>query len=434
MKVSGWGRYPWVDSEVLCPVSFSESERSIRTSGRTAVRGLGRSYGDSSLYRNILDSRYLDRYIEFDQNSGQLTCSAGISLDQIITTFLPRGWFLPVTPGTRYVTVGGAIASDVHGKNHHVDGTFCDHVDELQLLLGNGEVVTVSPDVNRDLFRATCGGMGLTGVILTARFKLRLIGSGNMVQRVIKTPDIEATLDAFEENVDASYSVAWIDCLAKGKALGRSLLMLGEHVKHGSLGKASGKGISIPCDMPSQLINPLSMKLFNSLYYYKAPRSGARNIVSLQSFFYPLDSLRNWNRLYGNRGFLQYQFVLPKSSGIKGITQMLERISRSGRGSFLAVLKVFGSANANLLSFPIEGYTLALDFKAEPAVFELLDQLDEIMLSHGGRLYLTKDSRMSKETFRAGYPERARFNQIRERHHALGKFVSNQSIRLGLDS
>ncbi|MCW8905835.1 MAG: FAD-binding oxidoreductase [Sedimenticola sp.] len=434
MKMSGWGRYPQIETEVVYPASFSDCSQRIRSADRVIARGLGRSYGDSSLYQNMLGSRYLDRYVAFDEESGLLTCSAGVSLDQIVSTFVPRGWFLPVTPGTRFVTIGGAIASDVHGKNHHVDGTFCDHVDRIDLLLGSGEVVTVTPDEKPDLFRATCGGMGLTGMILSASLKLRRIKSGEMEQTIIKTPDIEATLRAFEEASGASYSVAWIDCLARGKALGRSLLVLGEHAQKGSLNAKPGQGISIPCNMPSGLLNPLTVKLFNALYYNKVLHSGKKSIVSLHSFFYPLDSLQNWNRLYGRKGFVQYQFVLPKSSGLEGIKHMLERISHSGRGSFLAVLKVFGSANDNLLSFPMEGYTLALDFKVEPAVFSLLDELDRIMLDHGGRLYLTKDSRMSEETFKAGYPAWADFNEIRTRYQAIDKFVSGQSIRLGLNS
>lgn len=434
MKVSGWGGYPRIDSEVDYPTSVSGCIRQIQLPGSVIARGLGRSYGDSSLYESIQCSRYLDRFVEFNEATGAVTCSAGVSLDQIITTFLPRGWFLPVTPGTRFVTIGGAIASDVHGKNHHIDGTFCDYVDGLELLLGNGEVVTTAPTDKPDLFRATCGGMGLTGIILSARLKLRPVGSGNMLRTVVKVPDIEATLRAFEENAGASYSVAWIDCLSRGKALGRSQLMLAEHAEQGPLRVLSGRGLSIPCSLPSGVLNPLAVRLFNALYYNRASRSGTKSIVSLHSFFYPLDSLRGWSRLYGRQGFIQYQFVLPKASGLEGIKLILERIRRSGSGPLLAVLKVLGRGNDNMLSFPLEGYTLALDFKAEPTVFPLLDELDEIVLKHGGRLYLTKDSRMSEATFKAGYPRWREFNDVRYRYHALDKFVSNQSIRLGLNS
>ena len=433
MKVSGWGRYPRIDAEVAHPVSFGDCIRRVESEGAVIAKGLGRSYGDSSLFESILDSRYLDRFVAFDERLGLLTCSAGVSLDQIIAIFLPRGWFLPVTPGTRFVTIGGAIASDVHGKNHHKDGTFCDHVESLELLLGNGEVVTTSRNEKPDLFRATCGGMGLTGIILSARIGLRPVNSEKMIQTILKKPDIDAVLSAFEESSNASYSVAWVDCLARGKSLGRSLLMLGEHAEDGCLNVKQGRTLSIPCDLPTGLLNPLTVKAFNALYYGKVVGSGTTGTIPMFSFFYPLDSLRNWNRLYGKHGFVQYQCVLPRDSGVEGIRRMLERISRSGRGSFLAVLKLFGRDNNNLLSFPMEGYTLALDFKAEPAVFSLLDELDRILLKYGGRLYLTKDARMSKATFKAGYPEWREFNDIRHRYHALEKFVSNQSIRLGLN-
>jgi FAD/FMN-containing dehydrogenase len=380
----------------------------------------------------MLDTRHLDHYLAFDSEAGLLSCAAGITLDDFLRTFVPRGWFLPVTPGTRFITIGGAIASDVHGKNHHIEGSFCDHVTRLELLLGNGERVTASLSDKPDLFHATCGGMGLTGIILSATVRLKPIRSSNIVQTTIKAPGIDAVLHAFEDNANATYSVAWIDCLARGKHLGRSLLMLGEHAEHGVLEANDKLRIPVPVDMPASLLNPMSVKAFNMLYYHKAQRDRHVRNVSFDSFFYPLDRLIHWNRLYGKRGFLQYQFVLPKAAGISGLKQILQRISQSGQAPFLAVLKVFGKGNDNMLSFPCEGYSLALDFKAEPAIFSLLNELDKAVLDQGGRLYLTKDARMSEAMFKSSYARWAEFEAVRERYHAAGKFASGQSRRLGL--
>jgi FAD/FMN-containing dehydrogenase len=396
------------------------------------VRGSGRSYGDSALGGQVLSTRHLDHFKAFDPATGLLTCEAGVSLDTILRTFVPRGWFLPVTPGTRFVTVGGAIASDVHGKNHHGDGTFGLHVRSIEMLLGNGETVTASPAENTDLFHATCGGMGLTGVILSTTVQLKPIGASDIIETTIKAPSLNAVLHAFDAHAASTYSVAWIDCLARGGSLGRSLLMLGEHATDGLLTVQPPRALPVPFDMPAGLLNRASVQAFNTLYYGRVRQACSTRRIPFEPFFYPLDAITDWNRLYGKPGFVQYQFVLPKAAGVAGLREVLERIAQSGRGSFLAVLKVFGKANANPLSFPIEGYTLALDFKAEPAVFELLDVLDRIVLHHGGRLYLTKDARMTEATFKAGYPLWPEFEAVRARWHAHGKFASNQSIRLGL--
>lgn len=432
MEAHGWGRYPRMEGEVAYPVSSAQCVSEVMRNAGLTPQGLGRSYGDSCLGRHMLNTRYLDHYSAFDEQTGLLSCAAGVSLDDIIRTFVPKGWFLSVTPGTRFVTVGGAIASDVHGKNHHVDGSFCDHLVQMDLLLGNGERVSVSPTHNADLFHATCGGMGLTGLILSATFSLKSIRSSNILATTIKAADIDALLDAFEENQDASYSVAWIDCLAQGKNLGLSLLMLGEHADEGPLVVKGKRCIPVPVDMPANLLNSYTVKLFNAAYFHRIRQARISQVTSLESFFYPLDTLDNWNRLYGTKGFVQYQFVLPKTNGIVGLKKILERISQSGMGSFLAVLKVFGEGNDNILSFPKAGYTLALDFKVEPKALKLLDELDRLVLDEGGRLYLAKDARMGEATFKAGYARWKEFESVRERYHAIGTFSSEQSRRLGL--
>ena len=434
MNITGWGRYPVADANVALPQSEDDLIDYLKCikSKSLITRGLGRSYGDSSLASNILQTQYLNHFQSFDESTGLLKCEAGVSLAQILEVFVPRGWFLPVTPGTRFVTVGGAIASDVHGKNHHISGTFCEHITQIEMILGNGEKIITSPTENPDLFYGTCGGMGLTGIILSATICLKPILSSDIIQTTIKAPNLATALKVFEDHRDATYSVAWIDCLAKGKDLGRSLLMLGEHALDGPLITHGKKAISIPIDMPTFLLNQHTIGAFNSLYYNKTLEEKSTKNIPYETFFYPLDALANWNRLYGKYGFVQYQFVLPKATGEIGLREVLSLIANSGKGSFLAVLKTFGNANKNLLSFPMEGYTLALDFKVEPSLFNLLDELDRLVLEYRGRLYLSKDARMSAATFKYSYPYYLEFEAIREKYHAIGNFSSIQSQRLGL--
>lgn len=432
MKIHGWGRYPSCESKVLLPLSLAGVAEALAASGHLIARGLGRSYGDSANAPQVIQTNYLDHFIEFDQLTGVLTCQAGVSIREILQLVVPNGWFVPVTPGTSHITIGGAIASDVHGKNHHLDGTFSQHVLTLDLMLASGEVVQTSKASLPDLFRATCGGMGLTGVILAAKIQLKRIKSSHIIQHTYQANCLEAVCEKFEENISSTYSVAWIDCLAKGGQLGRSLLMLGEHAEDGVLGLAKIKARNIPFEMPGLLLNPYSIKAFNSLYYNKATLSKQMQIIPFEPYFYPLDALRNWNRLYGKSGFVQYQFVLPKAVGVHGLKQILKTIVDSGRGSFLAVLKVFGPKNENFLSFPIEGFTLALDFKMSSETVALIKELDAMIIAMGGRIYLTKDALMSAATFKMTYPQWATFEEVRAKYGAIGKFASNQSIRLGL--
>ncbi|MCW8983191.1 MAG: FAD-binding oxidoreductase [Gammaproteobacteria bacterium] len=427
--ISGWGRYPVVEAEMAVPARFENIDL---TALNSIARGMGRSYGDSALATQIISTQQLDNLIAFNGQSGELRCAGGTTLEEILKVFVPRGWFLSVTPGTKFVSVGGAIASDVHGKNHHKIGSFCDHVTSIELLIGSGEMVSCSPQQNSDLFRATCGGMGLTGIIVSATIKLLPIQSTTIRQQTLKAANIKEVFQLFEANRSATYSVAWIDCLASGNALGRSLLYLGEHDESGTLDMQSGHSKSIPFDMPTTLLNRFTIQAFNTLYYHKVCETVSQQQVHYEPYFYPLDSIHHWNRLYGRRGFLQYQFVLPKTDGLEGMTKILQRISASKKGSFLAVLKELGAQNKNLLSFPIEGYTLALDFKWEPDLLQLLNELDQIVLEYGGRIYLTKDARMSETTFKQSYPSWEQFMEIRHKYGATEHFNSLQSERLGL--
>lgn len=430
--ISGWGNYPQKKTQLLKPSSRSKLRINLQKQKSLISRGMARSYGDSSIASVVMQTTYLDHFIEFDPNSGLLTAEAGITLREILKVIVPMGWFIPVTPGTSYVTLGGAIASDVHGKNHHIAGTFSHHVKFMDILLGTGEIVTASSADNIDLFKATCGGMGLTGIIICATIQLTPIHSSQIRQKTIKTNCIEATCEAFEENSSSTYSVAWVDCLTKGKNLGRSVLVLGEHVDNGDLKLGMRDPINVPDYVPSTLINSITMKIFNSVYWYKA-KNNHQEVVSLIPYFYPLDAIGYWNKLYGKVGFLQYQCVIPKVNGITNLRKLLVEISKYGESSVLAVLKNLGKANDNFLSFPTEGYTLALDFKLTTSIIKLLHQLDNLVIEMGGRVYLTKDAIMQESTFKIMYPKWKEFEFVRQKYGAIGKFSSNQSKRLGLE-
>jgi len=432
MKICGWGRYQPVDAKVCLPQTQSECAQIIQDSDSLIARGLGRSYGDSANNSTVVQSTYLDHFIGFDAVAGILTCEAGASLHEILQLVVPKGWFLAVTPGSSFVTVGGAIASDVHGKNHHINGTFSEYILSFELMLGTGEIVKVSRANLPDLFKATCGGMGLTGIILAVTMQLIPIQSSQIIQTTIKANCLEEVCAQFEKNQTSTYSVAWIDCLASGKQLGRSLLMLGEHAQNGALELAKPKVFNLPFEMPQGLLNHYSIKTFNALYYHKALADKKMSTIPFEPYFYPLDAIGSWNRLYGRAGFVQYQFALPKAVGVEGLKQILGVIVDSGKGSFLAVLKAFGRANENYLSFPIEGYTLALDFKMSPTTIQLINKLDKMVVAMAGKIYLTKDALMSEATFKATYPQWEEFERVRARFGAIGKFASKQSKRLGL--
>lgn len=427
-----WGNYPKCKSTVHTFKNPVDLRTIIKNYEDLIPYGNGRSYGDSALSGNLIDLRPYNHFLNFDENTAILHCQAGVLLSEILAVFVPRGWFLPVTPGTKLITVGGAIASDVHGKNHHTAGSFSDHVLDFELMLPDGSIVTCSPTTSAALFQATCGGIGLTGVILAARFKLKTIPSTMIDQVIIKTRNLEETFHAFEQYKDITYSVAWIDCLAKGKNLGRCLLMTGEHATEGNRFYENSTKLAIPFDFPSFTLNNLTVRAFNSFYYTKAPHGVSRQKVTLNHFFYPLDAIGQWNRIYGKNGFTQYQFVLPIKESFRGLERILTRIAASGKGSFLAVLKLFGKGNANWLSFPMEGYTLALDFKIDPGLFALLDELDQIVLEHGGRFYLTKDVRVSRDHFEPGYKDLQKFRDLRQSYKMNKKFNSLQSKRLDL--
>ena len=430
MGVNSWGNFPKITNKSFSFLKKKKLKIIFDNNTELIPFGNGRSYGDSALSKNIINVKPYNYFINFDNEKGILHLQAGVLLSEILNVFVPKGWFLKVTPGTKLITVGGAIASDVHGKNHHVEGCFSECVEEFNLMLPNGNEVRCSKNENVELFRATCGGMGLTGIIIDAKISLKKINSKFIRQTTIKTQNLKETFAAFEKYSNKPYSVAWIDCLAKGDNIGKCILMVGDFDDDGDLDYGIKKKLNIPFYFPSFALNTLTVKAFNWFYYGKVRKKVSKQKVDIDTFFYPLDSIDNWNRIYGRNGFTQYQFILPKERSFKGLEEILTAISKSGKGSFLAVLKLYGKANENYLSFPMEGYSLALDFKIEKGLFELLDKLDEIVLKYKGRIYLSKDVRVNKETFEAGYPSIGIFRSLREKYKMNKKFNSLQSKRV----
>lgn len=444
--LSGFGRTAPSAANLRRPRTRAQVRESLAAAGeRGAIaRGLGRSYGDAAQNAGgeVLDLTGLDEIRSLDEHRGRIAVDAGVSLDALIRHLLPRGWFVPVSPGTRQVTVGGAIAADVHGKNHHRDGGFCDHVEALDLLTATGQTMTVTAGDSPALFAATAGGMGLTGIVLSAVLRLTPVETASMrvdTERAADLDDVMAKMESGDERY--RYSVAWIDCLARGASLGRSVLGRGDHATRDELPASERNGeapalpdtrtLPAPPWAPRALLSPATIRLFNELWFRRAPAHERGRLESIPAFFHPLDGVRGWNRLYGARGLLQYQFVVP--FGAEDVVRaVLERISGAGRASFLAVIKRFGEGRGGL-SFPIPGWTLALDLPAaDGELVPLLDSLDELVAGAGGRVYLAKDSRMRPDLLEAMYPDLPRWREECARVDPEGRLRSDLSRRLGL--
>jgi FAD/FMN-containing dehydrogenase len=420
--ISGWGRFPVVETEILAPRSLDRVRQLTQHAEGVVARGNGRAYGDAGIgTHTTLYMGHFNRVRAFDETSGHVTVEAGLLLSDLVATFGPRGFFPAVVPGTKYVSVGGAIAADVHGKNHHRDGGFGHHVESLLLALPNGETIRVSREENAELFAMTVGGMGLTGTIIEATLRLKRIETGWIKQRTIVAEDLDAAVVALDAADDATYSVAWIDCLATGAKLGRSLIFIGEHASSNDVGpeveslfpRASDKKLSAPDHFPGFVLNQWSIKAFNEFYFRLGARAaGASSFIPADTYFFPLDGIAHWNRIYGKRGFVQHQCIIPTKAAKSALADMLGRIAARGDASFLAVLKKLG-ASEGVMSFPMPGYTLALDFPMKPGLLAFLDDLDQIILAAGGRLYLAKDARQSRSFFEASYPNLAQFRDMR---------------------
>ena len=435
--IANWGNYPKMESDVKSFTFTEQLSQLMNSTEHFIPRGNGRCYGDASLAVTTISTLHYKRILSFDIANGVFECQSGLTLDKILDVIVPKGWFLPVTPGTKFITVGGAVGSDVHGKNHHVDGSFSNHIIDMDVMVADGSVITCSPTQNRDLFEATCGGMGLTGMITRIKFGLKKIETSYVRQKQVKAENLEELIALFAQYKDYTYSMAWIDCLTKGEHFGRGILIVGEHAAEHELNEKQKKKkldvhgkmkITFPFNLPSWVLNTLTVKAFNFLYYGKNFKKEINNVVPYEPFFYPLDAILHWNRGYGKKGFVQYQFVLPLSAK-QGLVNILNRISDEGLGSFLAVLKVFGKQDS-LISFPDEGFTLALDFPVRDGLFRFLDELDEIVLQYGGRLYMSKDARMKPEVLFKGYPRIEEFKSIVRKYNPSYKLSSVQSERL----
>jgi decaprenylphospho-beta-D-ribofuranose 2-oxidase len=433
-KLAGWGRTSEAAVKVARPERLADLHKAVKDTPKLLAHGLGRSYGDEALPPDSAKAillHKLDRLLSFDEATGLLTAEAGVMLAAIQSLFLPRGWAVPVMPGTGFVTLGGAIANDVHGKNHLFAGSFGRHVEWLDLLLPSGEEQRLSRTEAPDLFRATLGGLGLTGIIVRAGLRLMGVPGQAMQVTVQKCADLDSLFAAFETApATDEYRVAWVDGMARGENLGRGVFERAHFVA--AEVKPPRPGPAFPCDLPGFVLNPVTIGLFNRFHYAKA--ANGTHTVPAARFFHPLDRIGNWNRMYGKRGFHQFQAVIPKESAPAGIRQCLETISQSRRASFLAVMKQLGEAGEGLLSFPLSGYTLALDFPHGPGVDDLLRSLIRITHTHGGRVYLAKDSALAAEDFTSMYPDAEKFRRLCREIDPEGKMSSQMALRLGLRS
>ncbi|HZY81980.1 MAG TPA: FAD-binding oxidoreductase [Cyclobacteriaceae bacterium] len=433
--ISNWGNYPVVKGSLD---DFSDTTQALNLVAKTKnfiTRGSGLSYGDASLGEQMISTAKFNKILSFDEANGVVHVQAGATLDDILKRIVPSGWFLPVTPGTKFITAGGAVAGDVHGKNHHSEGSFCEYVTRLEVMLADGTVTHCSATENTQLFRVICGGLGLGALILSVAFRLKKIETSYIHQKNIIVRGLDEMLDRLAEFNNTVYSVSWIDCVARGKNLGRGVLMLGDHakadeVKAGNKLKVHGDPwLNVPFNFPSFTLNNLSISVFNFGVYHKHRLASKDFIVHYEPFFYPLDKIRHWNRAYGSRGLLQYQFVLPFETSKKGLHTIVRKISDAGSASFLSVLKSMGKGE-NMISFPIPGFTLAMDFPAAPSVFPLLEELDKIVVDLGGRIYLVKDARMKPEIYWNGYSTATEFREAIHKLDPNHKFSSALSRRL----
>ncbi|MCX8064690.1 MAG: FAD-binding oxidoreductase [Candidatus Hydrogenedentes bacterium] len=439
--LSGWGRYYRQWSYVFRPEGWNALQSVIKDERvpDLIARGLGRSYGDTALNEGgaVVDICRLNRFINWDEEKGILTCEAGVTLKEILDIFLPRGWLPYVCPGTKFITLGGAIANDIHGKNHHCEGTFGKYVVALELITPTGEILTCSRYENSEIFKATIGGIGLTGLIRTATIQLKKVPSAYLHIDIYQCKNFDDLLQTAQEfDKKYPYTVAWVDCLAQKENMGRGIVMGGTFAnpndlpsrlkKHPYLQKHKQE-IKVPIDAPSWALTPRTVGIFNSWYYDW--NKSRYELQPIEKFFFPLDRILEWNRIYGKRGFIQYQIVFPKDE-IKGFKVLLESLSSSQVASFLAVLKRTGPYREGYLSFPLEGYSLALDIPNYPGTAKLVEDLDFITRRYGGRVYLAKDSLMKPDMFKESYPEWKYFAELKEKLDPDHRFSSSMARRL----
>jgi FAD/FMN-containing dehydrogenase len=431
--LSGWGRFPTVPG-----VEHSSERLDHVTRDVPLTRGLGRAYGDAALPAagdlRVAGSSRADRILAFDLGSGELTAEAGLTLDELYRVFLPRGFFTPVSPGTRFVTLGGMVASDVHGKNHHVAGTFGRHVRSLKIRVADGRIVSCSRTQHVELFRATLGGMGLTGHILEVTVALARVPSPWIVSETERIPDIGAFVGALKDaSREWPMTAGWIDCLSRGRALGRGILFRGRWAEAHEAPAGFphlGSSIRVPFTMPDRVLDPFVVKTFNAVNYRTHGGRTTRRVVHPKKFFYPLDAISRWNLLYGQRGFAQYQCVLPDTAGHGAASRFLDLLTVRGGASFLCVIKDCGAQGEGLLSFPMPGISIALDIPMRAGTQSLVDALNELVIREGGRIYLAKDALTRPEHFRGMEPRLDEFLGVRRQWDPQGRIRSAQSVRV----
>lgn len=427
VAVSSWGRLNSFNHQVTALTSSQKVASQIKQNSPGLAYGNGRSYGDVCLNPagNLWKTTHLDHFIRFDEKTGRLSCEAGVLLRDIQRITIPMGWILPVTPGTQLITIGGAIANDIHGKNHHVAGNFGHHVRKFKLARTSGEILECSQTANADWFAATVGGLGLTGVIVEVEMQLRPVTGAWLEVETIPYESLEEFFElANASESDWEHTVSWVDCMSGGAT--RGIFMRGNFTAAHQGAVPNSRALMMPIVPPFSLVNHLTLKPFNAAYFYKNRWQAGKSFAQYQSFFYPLDHLQEWNRMYGPKGFYQYQCVVPRATEQATIKAILDEIAKSGEGSFLAVLKTFGNVESlGMLSFPMPGVTLALDFpnKGE-STLSLFNRLDSIVAEAKGRLYMAKDARMPKTLFEAGYPKLNTFVQYRD--HGISSAMSRR--------
>ena len=447
VRLTGWGRVSPSSAELAEPATIDSAAQLLRAGADVRgviARGLGRSYNNAAQSADgvVISTARMNRIIELDATTGLVTCEAGVSLEQLMVAGLRAGWFVPVSPGTRQVTIGGAIAADVHGKNHHVAGSFARHVPSFEILLPGGDLRTVTGSSDPGLFWATAGGMGLTGLVVRATVQLKRVATSRIRVDTVRTADIDETMAVLAEHDRRyGYTVAWSDSMARGASLGRSVITSGDFADLADLPPADqadpfafrpGARVGVPAGFPPGLINRYTVRLANDAWYRKAPRSRTGELQTIGAFFHPLDGIRNWNRVYGPGGFRQYQYVVPFGQEA-AVRRSFELVSDAHAPSFVTVLKRFGEGDPGLLSFPMPGWTLALDFPARtPGLARLLGQLDQLVLEAGGRVYLAKDSRVPADVLAEMYPRLPEFRKLRAELDPAEILASDLSRRLGL--
>ena len=432
-NLSGWGNNINVNSNIYLPRN-NDDITNLYKKGialNSITRGLGRSYGDSSLDNNIISLKNYEKFIKFDSELGTLECSTNCSLNELLKLIVQKGWFFNVTPGSKFITIGGAIASDVHGKNHHLDGSFCDYVFSFKIITSEGILYNCSKEENLELFHASCGGMGLTGIIISVKIKLLKIKSKIINTEIVKTKNLDETIKSFKKFNENKYLVAWVDALAKNEHIGRSIFFIGNHSNEGDLNFLEKIKFSIPKIFPGFLLNKYTIRFFNRIYYF-IHKNNKKVKQNLNNFFYPLDSIGSWNNLYGKNGFIQIQILITEKNFEEVICKTLEFFQYKKQFSFLTTLKELGIGNDNYLSFPSKGYTLTLDLKMNKDLKAIYEEFELLLMKYKTKVYLTKDSFMSKKYFEDTYKKLNKFKEIKNKYDPLNVIKSLQSKRLGL--